>query len=64
MGQSDRIVPPVNGKIMAGLIPNARLDIVPGGHLFLVSRPQTTIPLIQAFLAEPDTVQAALKRAA
>ncbi len=64
MGDNDRIVPPVNGKIMAGLIPNARLELVPGGHLFLVSRPQTTIPLIQAFLAEPDVDEAALERAA
>ena len=64
MGDNDKIVPPVNGKIMAGLIPHARLEIVPGGHLFLVSRPQTTIPLIQAFLAEPDAVAAVFKQAA
>jgi poly(3-hydroxyalkanoate) depolymerase len=64
MGDSDKIVPPVNGKIMASLIPHARLEIVPGGHLFLVSRPQTTIPLIEGFLAEPDAVAAPLKQAA
>jgi poly(3-hydroxyalkanoate) depolymerase len=64
MGDHDKIVPPVNGKIMASLIPHARLEIVPGGHLFLVSRPQTTIPLIQAFLAEADVDDMALKSAA
>lgn len=54
MGADDRIVPAVNGKIMAGLIPNARLEIVSGGHLFLVSRPDAAMRLIDDFLAEPD----------
>jgi poly(3-hydroxyalkanoate) depolymerase len=54
MGRDDRIVPPVNGTIMATLLPNARLELVPGGHLFLVSRPEASIRLIKAFLAEAD----------
>ncbi len=54
MGADDRIVPVVNGKILAHLIPRARLEVVPGGHLFLVSRAAETIPTIRTFLAESD----------
>ena len=63
MGQDDKIVPMINGKIMATLLPHARLETVPGGHLFLVSRPKETLPLIKDFLAENDAVEA-LSRAA
>jgi len=54
MGADDRIVPVVNGKILAGLIPRARLEVVAGGHLFLVSRAAESVPLIKAFLDESD----------
>lgn len=54
MGESDRIVPVINGKFLARLIPNAQLETVPGGHLFMVSRPAETFPLIRRFLAGPD----------
>lgn len=54
MGESDRIVPVVNGRFLARLIPNAELETVPGGHLFMVSRPAETFPLIRRFLAGPD----------
>jgi len=64
MGESDRIVPVINGKILATLLPHARLETVPGGHLFLVSRPKETIPLIEAFLAEPDVDSVGVKAAA
>ena len=64
MGREDRIVPPINGRILAGLIPHARLQMVGGGHLFLVSRAAECIPLIEAFLDEPDQVTAPLKKAA
>jgi poly(3-hydroxyalkanoate) depolymerase len=54
MGESDRIVPVVNGRILAALIPRARLEVFPGGHLFLVSQAQTAIPRLVDFLSEPD----------
>ncbi|MFN9848394.1 MAG: alpha/beta fold hydrolase [Alphaproteobacteria bacterium] len=54
MGESDRIVPLVNGKFLARLIPNAQLETVPGGHLFMVSRPAETVPVIRRFLAGAD----------
>jgi len=63
MGESDRIVPLINGKILATLIPHARLETVPGGHLFLVTRPKETIPLIEAFLAEDDADQVTARAA-
>lgn len=54
MGRDDRIVPLANGRILARLIPRARLEVVGGGHLFMVSRPAEAIPPIRAFLAESD----------
>jgi poly(3-hydroxyalkanoate) depolymerase len=50
-GRRDRIVPPGNGRILASLIPRARLQIVDGGHLFLVSQAAQVMPMIEAFLA-------------
>ena len=39
MGADDRLIPPSNGAIMAKLIPNARLEVLPDcGHLFLLSK--------------------------
>lgn len=53
MGDADRIVPMINGRILAWLIPKARLEVVKGGgHLFLVSRAAEVAPRIAAFLAE------------
>ncbi len=62
MGDDDRIVPVVNGKFLARLIPNSTLEIVPGGgHLFLVSRAGEVAPKIKAFL-EGDVAAAAKPR--
>lgn len=61
MGDADRIVPLANGKILATLLPNARLEVIEGGgHLFLVSRASEAAPLIRDFLDE----QIALSQAA
>jgi poly(3-hydroxyalkanoate) depolymerase len=49
-GRRDQIVPPVNGRILARLIPRAQLRIVDGGHLFLVSRATQVMPTIDEFL--------------
>jgi len=64
MGAHDRIVPPVNGKILARLIPRARLEILPGGHLFLVSRPDVAAKAMADFLGEADEDEPALALAA
>ncbi|WP_063840161.1 poly(3-hydroxyalkanoate) depolymerase [Bradyrhizobium sp. LTSP885] len=52
MGSDDPLVPPINGHILAGLIPNAELRMIDDGHLFLVTRPKETAALIEAFLAD------------
>jgi poly(3-hydroxyalkanoate) depolymerase len=52
MGSDDPLVPPINGRILAGLIPNAELRLIDDGHLFLVSKPVETAALIEALLAD------------
>src|SRR5258708_36507194 len=39
MGRDDPLVPPINGQIMASLIPNAELRMIDDGHLFIVTLP-------------------------
>jgi poly(3-hydroxyalkanoate) depolymerase len=51
MGRDDPLVPVVNGRILASLIPNSRLEIVDDGHLFIVTRPDETAERIEKFLA-------------
>ena len=55
-GDDDPIVPLVNGRILARLIPRARLHVVPGGgHLFLLEEAGEMADLVTRFLtAEPD----------
>jgi pimeloyl-ACP methyl ester carboxylesterase len=36
MGADDPIVPEVNGRILASRLPNARLEVVNCGHLFIL----------------------------
>ncbi|MEA2912191.1 MAG: hypothetical protein QOJ15_4272 [Bradyrhizobium sp.] len=52
MGRDDPLVPPVNGHILAGLIPNAELRMIDDGHLFIVTLPVQTAALIEAFLTD------------
>jgi poly(3-hydroxyalkanoate) depolymerase len=51
MGREDPLVPPINGRILARLIPNAKLEMIDDGHLFLVTRPVECAALIEKFLA-------------
>jgi poly(3-hydroxyalkanoate) depolymerase len=59
MGRDDPIVPVANGRILAGLMPNARLVTIDDGHLFLLSRIPDIVPVISDFLRaeEPATVR-------
>lgn len=52
MGADDPIVPTANGRIIAGRLPNARLEIVECGHLFILTDPAGTASRIEDFLRE------------
>jgi poly(3-hydroxyalkanoate) depolymerase len=52
MGSDDPLVPPINGRILAGLIPNAELRMIDDGHLFMVTRPAETAAIIESFLTD------------
>ena len=63
-GDDDPIVPLVNGRILAGCIPGARLHVVSGGgHLFLLERPKEAAKLVGEFLtSRPGTGPMSLER--
>jgi poly(3-hydroxyoctanoate) depolymerase len=51
-GDDDPIIPLVNGRVLARLIPDARLHVVRGGgHLFLLDRARESAAVIQEFLS-------------
>ena len=51
-GDDDPIIPVINARVMAALIPGARLHVYHGGHVELVLRPDLLAPLITEFLNE------------
>lgn len=51
-GTDDPLVPVVNARLLARLIPRARLELIDDGHLFLVTQPEACAAMIEAFLAE------------
>jgi poly(3-hydroxyalkanoate) depolymerase len=54
MGDVDTIVPLVNGKFLASLIPHSKLEVIEGGgHLFLVAQAEYCVGLIRDFLDAP-----------
>jgi poly(3-hydroxyalkanoate) depolymerase len=50
MGDDDPIIPAVNARIMARLIPHARLHLYQGGHIALITEADTLAPVIEKFL--------------
>jgi pimeloyl-ACP methyl ester carboxylesterase len=52
-GDDDPIIPLINARILAGLIPHARLHVYHGGHVELVLQPALLAPLIGEFLTGP-----------
>jgi poly(3-hydroxyalkanoate) depolymerase len=50
MGDDDPIIPPANARIMARLIPNARLHLYEGGHIALITEAEMLAPVIEDFL--------------
>lgn len=52
-GGADTAVPVINARILARLIPQARLRVIPGGgHLVLFERPQVVAELVTQFLGD------------
>jgi pimeloyl-ACP methyl ester carboxylesterase len=50
-GEHDRVVPPGNAEMMASLLPNATIQILPGcGHMFPIEDPQSAVQVITHFL--------------
>ncbi len=52
-GDDDPIIPLVNARLLAKLIPNARLEVFDCGHLFLLTRLERSVDSIHRFLAQP-----------
>jgi poly(3-hydroxyalkanoate) depolymerase len=51
-GDDDPIVPVVNARIMARLLPDARLHVYHGGHIALISEAPQLAPVVEEFLDE------------
>jgi poly(3-hydroxyalkanoate) depolymerase len=49
-GDDDPIIPVVNARVMARLIPNAELHVHHGGHLAMITEPDEFAPVVERFL--------------
>lgn len=56
MGRDDPLVPPVNGRILARRLPNATLETVDCGHLFMLTQAERIADRVEAFI-HGDTMQ-------
>jgi len=54
VGRDDPIIPAVNGRILAALIPQARLVTIDDGHLFLLTSSRECAPIIADFLTRQE----------
>jgi poly(3-hydroxyalkanoate) depolymerase len=52
-GADDPLVPMANAQLLRWLIPDARLEILDCGHLFIVTRARESARLVETFLTEP-----------
>jgi pimeloyl-ACP methyl ester carboxylesterase len=52
MGSDEPPALPVNGRILASLIPNAELRMIDDGHLVMVTRPAEVAAIMEEFLAK------------
>lgn len=52
-GRDDPIVPPLNGQLIARQIPNARLELVDCGHLFILTLAAEIAAMVDDFLGAP-----------
>ena len=51
-GTDDPLIHVANAKLLAHLIPKARLELIDDGHLFVVTDPEGTARAVEAFLDE------------
>lgn len=51
-GNDDPLIPLINARVHALLLPNARLCVVEDGHLFLLTKAREIAPVISQFLDE------------
>ena len=51
-GTDDPLIPVVNARMLAKLIPDAKLQLVENGHLFIVTQPQSSAKTVEDFLNE------------
>jgi poly(3-hydroxyoctanoate) depolymerase len=59
-GDDDPLVPLLNARTIADLMPNARLLVAPdAGHLLLLDEPESVAGEIEAFLSAPEPARAA-----
>lgn len=58
-GAEDPLVPVANARILALLVPNNRLFVVPGGgHLFMLHSVGKVVPVIREFLRSREPIRA------
>jgi len=51
-GDSDRLIPPINGELIAKRIPGAKLALIPdASHIFSTDQPATTHGEVLKFLS-------------
>jgi poly(3-hydroxyalkanoate) depolymerase len=50
MGEDDPIVPPINGRIIAGGLRRATLETIDCGHLFVITQPLDTARRVERFV--------------
>ena len=58
MGDQDPIIPAVNGKIMASRLPNAKVELVNCGHMFILTQAETVADRVETFIHD-DHVEVA-----
>lgn len=52
VGEDDPLVPPINGEIMAKRLPNAQLETINCGHMFVLTQAERIADRVEAFLFE------------
>ena len=53
-GDDDPIIPTINPRMQASLIPDAQLHIYRGGHLGILTEADELVPVVERFLREGD----------